>query len=364
MKSELKSALDEYDSESVASDDALCDLLGIQSLHDVTTEHCASDDDCDENDRTDDHYPPKKCQSVNDLIHVSDDFITKFIQKYDVVAEYRTSNVCILPLELSIPASIMRRLTDELVWGHHSNEKNGLGIDRTFETTKFMKNGMIHGQSTLTRLENLNGHAGWYDLCNDYIRRCVSKVCGEEMILYKTKLNLKPPGGSGFAPHVDTPSLIVPFLSHGPQTFVTVMIAIDDMTTKNGCLRVVKSSAETRCPTVPPDKDGNPDSNGRAGAIPMEVANTMNFEDLCCTAGTICIFDGWVPHRSGTNQSNFARRAVFLTYNPTSEGDYYDLYYQRMKQMRHDWKASLSIASSTKEQQDPEIEALSSIPRI
>ena len=269
-----------------------------------------------------------------------------------------------LPVELSVPSSIMRRLTDELIW-RQGNAKNLLGIDRTYETTKYTKDGMTYERSTLTRLENLNGHVGWYDLCNNYIRRCVSTALGEEMILYKTKLNLKPPGGSGFAPHVDTPSLLVPFGSSGPQLFVTVMIAIDDMTTKNGCLRVVKGSTDdsvdNRCQIIPPEKNGNPDSNGRAGAIPIEVANGMNFEDLCCPAGTICIFGGWVPHRSSTNQSNFARRAVFLTYNPISEGDFYDLYYQRMKQLRNDWKASLSHASGP---QEPEIEALSTIPRI
>ena len=355
--------LDEYDNNSVTSDDALCELLGIQSLNDFVAVDCEEEDE----NEWDELHPLRKCQSVDDLLRISDDFIAKSIRNFGVAEEYRTSNVCILPLELSIPSAIMRRLTDELVWGKDS-EKHLLGIDRTFETTKCMKDGTTLEQSTLTRLENLNGHAGWFDLCNNYIRRCVSAVCGEEMLLYKTKLNLKPPSGSGFAPHVDTPSLTVPFGTDGPQHFVTVMIAIDDMTTKNGCLRVVKgsngSSLESHCPTIPPEKDGNPDSNGRAGAIPIDVADAMNFEDLSCTAGTICVFGGWVPHRSGMNRSNFSRRAVFLTYNPANEGDYYDLYYQRMKQLRNDWKVSLSLSSVATEQQDPEIEALSTIPRI
>ena len=372
MKNEHDAVLDENDDgDSVTSEDALCELLGIQSLNELATAHCESEGGIikDENNVLNDIHLPLKCQSVDDLLRVSDDYIVEIIQKYEATAEYRISNVCKMPLELNIPSSIIRRLTDELVWGK-DNEKNLLGIDRTFETTKYMKDGTIYERSTLTRLENLNGHAGWYDLCNNYIRRCVSTICGEEMILYKTKLNLKPPGGSGFAPHVDAPSLIVPFGTSGPQTFVTVMIAIDDMTAKNGCLRVVKgttgsnSSVESRCPIVPSEKNGNPDSNGRAGAIPIEVANVMNFEDLCCTSGTIYIFGGWVPHRSNTNRSNFARRAVFLTYNSMNEGDYYDLYYQRMKQLRNDWKVSLSSASRPIGQQDPEIEALATIPRI
>lgn len=357
--------IDESDNDSVTSDDALCELLGIQSLHDLTSVHCEDEDETERNNA----HQPKNCQSVADLVNVRDEFIIEVIQKYNATDEYLLSHVCVLPLELSVPSSIMRRLTDELVWGQ-DNEKNLLGIDRTYETISYMKDGVMMERSILTRLENLNGHAGWFDLCNNYIRRCVSIVCGEDMILYKTKLNLKPPGGSGFAPHVDTPSLVVPFGNGGPQNFVTVMIAIDDMTPKNGCLRVVKgggagSRVGTPCPTIPPDKNGNPDSNGRAGAIPIEIANEMKFEDISCAAGAICIFAGWVPHRSGRNASSFARRAVFLTYNPTSEGDFYDLYYQRMKQLRNDWKASLTqVASGTVKGQDPEIEALLTIPRI
>ena len=373
MDNDGNAVLDELDNDdSGTSEDALCELLGIKSLNDLATVHCDEvDDEDDGNEWHDFHLTPRRCQSVADLLHVSEDFISKIMRKNDASDEYLLTNVCILPNELSIPSSLMRRLTDELVYGKH-NEENLLGIDRTYETIEFSRDGMAEVRSTLTRLENLNGHAGWHDLCNKYIRRCVSTIYGEEMILYKTKLNLKPPGGSGFAPHVDTPSLIVPFGNGGPQDFVTVMIAIDDMTPKNGCLRVVKagdgsSNVGTQCPTVPPEKDGNPDSNGRAGAIPIEIANEMNFEDICCVAGTICIFGGWVPHRSGRNESSFARRAVFLTYNPTSEGDFYDLYYQRMKQLRNDWKSSSSLLAAvtvTKAAQDPEIEALSTIPRI
>ena len=79
---------------------------------------------------------------------------------------------------------------------------------------------------TLTRLENfVNYHSKWNDLVHKYLARCLSALMGEPMVLFKEKLNLKPPGGSGFAPHLDGPSLRVALGDTGPRTFVTVMVA-------------------------------------------------------------------------------------------------------------------------------------------
>jgi hypothetical protein len=39
------------------------------------------------------------------------------------------------------------------------------------------------------------------------------------------------------------------------------------------------------------------------------------------------VFSGYTPHRSGPNNSTKSRRAMFLTYNPLSQGDYHEQYY-------------------------------------
>jgi ectoine hydroxylase-related dioxygenase (phytanoyl-CoA dioxygenase family) len=115
----------------------------------------------------------------------------------------------------------------------------------------------------LTRLENfVSHHESWRDLCDGYICSVVSAITGTEMVLYKEKLNLKPPGGSGFASHLDTPSLRVALGESGPQTVVTVMVAIDNMTAQNGYLRIAKGtwSEDNHCQLVPPEQLGNPDA--------------------------------------------------------------------------------------------------------
>lgn len=111
------------------------------------------------------------------------------------------------------------------------------------------------------------------------------------------------------------------------------MVAIDDMTAQNGCLRIAKGPwSETNCcDVIQPEKDGNPDVGGRAGAIPSEVAETLCFENVACKGGTVVAFNGFGPHRSAANDSAFPRRAVFLTYNPKAEGDFHKLYYEKWK---------------------------------
>jgi ectoine hydroxylase-related dioxygenase (phytanoyl-CoA dioxygenase family) len=160
------------------------------------------------------------------------------------------------------------------------------------------------------------------------------------LIADKEKLNFKPPGGAGFAPHLDAPSLRVGAVGTA-RTFMTLMVAIDAMTATNGCLRVARGSwsEQNHCEVIRPDEGLDPDAGGRAGAIPPAVADTLDFEDVICAPGDVVAFNGWAPHRSGVNPSPFERRAVFLTYNPLSEGDMHEAYYDKMAEIRSAWRA-------------------------
>ena len=188
------------------------------------------------------------------------------------------------------------------------------------------------------------------------------------MVLHKEKLHLKPFGGSGFAAHLVSPLLRVALGDDGPQSFVTVMVDIDNMTVQNGCLRICPGPSTTgpHYDVIEPERDGNPDAAGRAGAIPKETADSLDFEDVLCVGGGVAVFGGWAPHRSAANQSAFPRWAVFLTYNPRREGAVHDWYYQRMEDIRNKWsvKVGRMPPSQTPSASPEEIEALSAIPRI
>lgn len=332
--------------EANSSDEALLEMLGLNSLDSLVVEKKQADDE----------------DEAHDIPQVSESSLTSLVESHGLPGHYQDESVCSFPLDLCISAAYMRRITDELVWGG-----NRYSADRTNETIKIWKQGEILERRSLTRLENfVNTHEGWNDLCRNYLRRCVSAALGTDMVLYKEKLNLKPTGGSGFAPHLDSPSLRIALGPDGPQTFVTVMVAIDDMTIQNGCLRVLKGpwNEEHHCQVIQPEKDGNPDAGGRAGAIPTEAADGMDFEDLVIKGGSIILFNGWTPHRSSANTSPFPRRAVFLTYNPKSEGDFHDRYYQEMERKRAVWQESVGLANRKQGEEDAklEMEFLNSVP--
>ncbi|GMH71309.1 hypothetical protein TrRE_jg6644 [Triparma retinervis] len=265
----------------------------------------------------------------------------------DLRAEYQTNGIVRLDLDsikhLFPTASSLRRWTEEVAYESDLKKDDVL---RTFETT-------AAGLRKLTRLEHfVHSHDGWRSFCDSGspLSCLVGLVCnpGDSSSsttstatatattttaatttaatsvpypLYKEKLNLKPPLGSGFAPHLDAPSLKVVGLS---SSFVTVMVAIDDMTIPNGCLRVVNGS--------------NPDGDGRRGAIPQNIADELQWDPITCKGGSVYVFNGWIPHRSAANNTSFSRRAIFLTYNPAEDGELRELYYDRMKSMRDEYK--------------------------
>jgi hypothetical protein len=75
----------------------------------------------------------------------------------------------------------------------------------------------------------------------------------------------------------------------------TIMVVINDMHSRNGCLRICKGRPwlETNCAmVVQPQENGNPDAGGWAGAIPIEEVNRFEFEDLECAGGTVAAFNG------------------------------------------------------------------------
>lgn len=340
------------DTDSV--DEAIMEMLGITSFD---TRGIVDEGKNQNTDKeipfTDTDYP---CPAV------SIEHIQSIVDSNGLMGLYMNDSICIFPNELSVPSQTMRRLTDELVYGSSKYQ-----ADRSYETIQFIKNGEIGSRRVLTRLENfVMNHPGWRDLCSNHIQKCISALMGEEMVLFKEKLNLKPTGGSGFAPHLDTPSLRVALGEKGPQSFVTVMIAIDDMTQSNGCLKVCKGpwSENNYCEVITADiNNNNPDAEGRQGAIPSQVANDQEYSDIAVKGGTIAAFNGWVPHRSVSNTSPFPRRAVFLTYNPLIEGDSRDLYYQKMNAMRSAYRKKVTLNSGF-DIHDNELAALATIPRI
>lgn len=130
----------------------------------------------------------------------------------------------------------------------------------------------------------------------------VGQLIGPGIRLHGTKLNLKSPdGGSPLDWHQDWA-----FYPHTNDDVLAVGVAIDDMTTANGCLMVVPGSHTG--PTLDHHQDGvfvgAIDTPGAgAGAVPVELP-----------AGGVSLHHARLIHGSAPNVSDRPRRLLLFEY--------------------------------------------------
>jgi 2-aminoethylphosphonate dioxygenase len=169
------------------------------------------------------------------------------------------------------------------------------------------------GRRLISRIENLYAHhPGFRALFDgDQLRGRVSELFGEPAVLFKDKINFKMPGGDGFKSHQDHQAGWGTYAS----LFVTALVSIDETTAENGCLELAPG-------------------HHRAGLIgaewtPLGQAEMagMRFVAYPSQPGDAVFFDSFVPHRSGPNMTDRARRVLYVTYNRRSEGDHRLRYY-------------------------------------
>ena len=135
-------------------------------------------------------------------------------------------------------------------------------------------------------------------------------------------------GGAGFSPHQDSPAYIGLARSH-----VSVMVCVDDSTLANGCLQV-----------SPGRYSEGEVALDASGVITAEAAARLQWRAVECSAGDVVLFDGYLPHRSDSNDSDRARRGMFLTYNRASEGDQRRAYYEAKHRGAQGFNAGAAIS--------------------
>ncbi|KAJ7930865.1 hypothetical protein B0H13DRAFT_2530751 [Mycena leptocephala] len=157
----------------------------------------------------------------------------------------------------------------------------------------------------------------------DSLLSLLRTLLGEEMILFKEKINYKTPQSGGFKAHTDAPSYAtVPNIGR----VVAVMIAVDPQTDENGCLEVVAGSHEIDIPV------------GIDHCLDESWSNNQTWTSLHLQRGQFVIFDSHLAHRSGPNDTKSGRAAIFATYNALAgAGDKRAAYYADRRKL---WPAT------------------------
>ncbi|KAF9530927.1 hypothetical protein CPB83DRAFT_809836 [Crepidotus variabilis] len=171
-----------------------------------------------------------------------------------------------------------------------------------------------NGTRVLCRTENFaDSHTGFGALLRgETFLRILNQLSGEEMILFKEKINYKLAGSGGYSAHIDSTAYThIKNVKH-----LTILLAIDAADTSNGGLEVVEGSHLMSIPISDVDR-----------CIESSWVDGQTWVPVELKPGEMLIFGSYLAHRSDANASNGARKAVYATYNCKREGDLREQYY-------------------------------------
>src|SRR5918995_3804735 len=167
---------------------------------------------------------------------------------------------------------------------------------------------------SIQRIENFCPfHEGFDRLVrHGRLMETVSRLFGEQAVLFKEKINFKMPGGAGFKAHQDQQA---GWSTYAPL-FITALVGIDASTLENGCLEVAPGWHRQGLL----GEEWKPLDDARIAEVGLKPVPTG--------PGDVLLFDSYVPHASAENMTGAARRILYLTYNRLSDGDQRERYYR------------------------------------
>ena len=169
------------------------------------------------------------------------------------------------------------------------------------------------GSRIISRIEDfVSFHKGFAELITrKRMQEAVSELFDEQAVLFKDKINFKLPGGDGFKEHQDVQAGWDDYAN----LHITAMIAIDETNAENGSVEMIPGMHK----------------QGLLGKMwaPLTDSDTANasYEPVHCKPGDAVFFGSYAPHRSLPNNTDHARRVLYITFNGASEGDHRTQYY-------------------------------------
>lgn len=150
------------------------------------------------------------------------------------------------------------------------------------------------------------GPVSRYFAFDERILSVLRALYDDEAHLFKDKLIFKPPGATGYALHQDYIGW-----REFPETFVTVIVAIDSTDATNGATEVFPGY-HLQGYLSPKDGDYH--------QLPPDVVDESRGVVLELAPGDVALFSGFTPHRSAANSSDRSRRQLYLSYNAGRDG--------------------------------------------
>ena len=207
------------------------------------------------------------------------------------------------------------------------------------DMSKYLNFYEMSDPSKLSRIENfVPFHTGLGGLLtNQEILGVVSELMGEKAILYKDRINFKPPGGGAHSAHQDGVAYESGSLREFDDAvvpYISILIGVDAATKENGCLEVVPDWSMDNLKILPMER---PDSaHPNFSKMAQSVEDELEWIKLETDPGDVVLFTERLPHSSAVKSSNVSRRIVYGVYNPLSKGDLREKYYSDKRKNLND----------------------------
>ncbi len=218
-------------------------------------------------------------------------------------------------------------------------------INAILEEIKDSKNVDIYKDrnNKIRRIERIYDKGETLIKINEQFIDLIKKHLDLEVLLFKDKFNMKPPGGEGFGAHydgifhfIDSNNNIKNGWYEYGNSFLSVLLSLDDSNQENGTLEIAKSHSDNFDELLKNTKnDGSPD-------LLESIENKTSFEKINLNAGDLLIFKNTCPHRSDKNSSKFNRRILYYTYLPNEFGNQYENYFRDKNMSKNKTSKSLS----------------------
>ncbi|EXJ77965.1 hypothetical protein A1O3_09124 [Capronia epimyces CBS 606.96] len=165
----------------------------------------------------------------------------------------------------------------------------------------------VNGTRQLLRTENFVDYHDHFHtlLCGDALAEILKRMSGDDMLLFKDKVNYKLPLGNGFAAHLDAPA----YDHIGRIEHLTANLAVDEATPENGCIEVVPGSHRMDVEL------------SRGGAISKAWEDSHEWVKVPLHPGDMLLFGSHLAHRSGPNRTDSNRSSIYATYHRKSDGE-------------------------------------------
>ena len=151
------------------------------------------------------------------------------------------------------------------------------------------------------------------------LKNILESLSKKKLVLFKDKLNFKYGGGAGYSPHIDGHYTWVD--KNGSKNygwrkysnyFLNVVIPIDNVKIKNGCLYVGNKNNIKKLGNNYNQVIKSLSKN--KSEIPKKINSKIKYCPIELNSGDILIFDWKCPHYSKKNYSSLSRRQMYITY--------------------------------------------------